>query len=74
MVALAAALASEGLLRALLLTRLQVIGVLLDILDDVLLLDLSLEASKRAFNGLAFLHPDFGQSLTPLLSVSNGAA
>ncbi len=35
---------------------------LLDVLDDVFLLDLPLEAAKRAFDRLAFLDFDFGQS------------
>jgi hypothetical protein len=36
--------------------------MLLDILDDVFLLHLPLEAAKRAFDGLAFLHLDFSQA------------
>jgi hypothetical protein len=39
--------------------------VLLDILDDVFLLYLALETPEGALDRLAFLQPDFGQSLTP---------
>ena len=58
---LAAALARESLLDALLLTRLQIETMLLDILDDVFLLDFSLKAAEGAFDCLAFLQPDLGQ-------------
>ena len=60
-VLLAASLASESLLDALLLTRLQIETMLLDILDDVFLLDFSLKAAEGAFDCLAFLQPDLGQ-------------
>jgi hypothetical protein len=42
-------LASQRLLSSQLLTRLQVKGVSLDLLDNVLLLDLPLEAAKGVF-------------------------
>jgi hypothetical protein len=45
-----------------LLTRLQVIGVPLDLLDDVLLLDLSLEAAKGVFQRFALLKLYFSQT------------
>jgi hypothetical protein len=43
------------LLHPLLLSRLQVEGVSLDLLDDVLLLDLSLEAPKSVFERFPIL-------------------
>ena len=52
----------ERLLRAAPIAGLQVEGVLLDILDDIFLLDLPLEAPKRAFNRFAFLDLDFSQA------------
>jgi hypothetical protein len=36
--------------------------MLLDILDDIFLLHLALEAAKRAFDRFAFLHFDFSQA------------
>jgi hypothetical protein len=36
--------------------------VLLDILDDVFLLDLSLESAEGTFNGLALLNLDFSHA------------
>jgi hypothetical protein len=61
------ALARESFLGALLLTRLQVEGMSLDFLDDVLLLDLALETAQRAFQGFSVLDVDFCQTrLTPL--------
>ena len=62
---LAIALAREGLLRPALVARLQVEGVLLDVLDDVFLLHLPFETAERAFNGLAFLNLYFCQGNTP---------
>ena len=42
----------------------------LDFLDDVLLLDLSLETSQRAFQGFSVLDMDFCQTrLTCLLTI-----
>jgi hypothetical protein len=37
--------------------------VLLDVLDDVFLLNLALEAAECTFDGLAFLNFDFGHEL-----------
>ena len=62
---LAAALARQCLLDAFLLARFQVEGVLLDFLNDVFLLDLSLEPSQRIFDGLAILNPNLCQSIHP---------
>jgi hypothetical protein len=59
---LARPLAGECLLRTALVAGLEIERVLLDVLDDVFLLDLPLEAAKRAFDRLAFLDFDFGQS------------
>ena len=60
-------LARERLFGAAPIARFQVERMLLDILDDIFLLNLPLEAAKRAFNGLAFLHFDFSQAVyTPL--------
>jgi len=56
---LAVALAGERLLGAALVTRLQVEGVLLDILDDVFLLHLPLEAPESALDRLALLNLHF---------------
>src|SRR6185503_13927368 len=44
------------------IARLQIEGMLLDVLDDVFLLHLALEAAKRALNGLAFLNLDFSHA------------
>jgi hypothetical protein len=57
-------LARQGSLDAALLARLQVVGVTLDFLDDVLLLDLPLETAKRILKRLAFLYTNFGQKLS----------
>src|ERR1700690_662146 len=54
-------LAGQGCFDAPLLARLEVIGVTLDLLDDVLLLDLALEAAQRALDGLAVLNGYFRQ-------------
>jgi|EndMetStandDraft_4_1072995.scaffolds.fasta_scaffold67473_2 hypothetical protein len=51
----------QRLLGAATIARLQVEGVLLDILDDIFLLNLPLEAAKRALDRLAFLNFDFSQ-------------
>jgi hypothetical protein len=45
----------QCLLGTALITRLQIEGVLLDVLDDVFLLNLSLKPTEGALNGLAFL-------------------
>ena len=59
---LARTLARERLLGAAAIARLQIEGMLLDILDDIFLLHLPLEAAKRAFDGLAILHFHFSQA------------
>src|SRR5690606_26350181 len=56
---LAVPLARERLLGAALVARLQVEGVLLDVLDDVFLLHFPLEAPESALDGLALLNLDF---------------
>ena len=55
---LSATFLSEGLFRTALVTRFQIIGMFLYILDDVFLLDLSFETAKRAFNRFALLDSD----------------
>jgi hypothetical protein len=52
---LSAALARQRFFHAFLLARLQVKGVTLDLLDNVFLLHLALEATQRVFEGLALL-------------------
>ena len=44
------------------ITRLQIVRMLLDILDDIFLLYLPFEATECAFNGFAFLNLDFSQA------------
>lgn len=58
---LAAPLAGQGLLEAALLARLHVVGVALDLFDDVLLLNFTLESSQRSIEGLAILKDYFSQ-------------
>ena len=61
--------AGQRLLDPFLLTRLQVIGVSLDFLDNVLLLDLTLEAAKGVFQCFTLLKLYFCQKkCTSLLS------
>jgi hypothetical protein len=48
-------LARQGLFDAFLFTRFKVERVFLHILDDIFLLNLTLEASKSAFEGLALI-------------------
>src|SRR5512133_2942175 len=55
---LPAPLAGQGLLRPALVSGLQVEAVLLDVLDDVFLLDLALEAPEGVLDRLALLHLD----------------
>jgi hypothetical protein len=55
-------LACKGCLDAALLTGLQVIGVTLDFLDDVLRLYLPLEPAKRIFQRFAFLYANLSQN------------
>jgi hypothetical protein len=65
---LSAALARQCFFDALLLARFQVKGVALDLLDDVFLLHLALEATQRILEGLALLEPYFCQlNYTPKL-------
>ena len=47
---LAAAFPRQGLLCAAFISRFQIIGMLLDILDDIFLLDFPLEPAKRALD------------------------
>jgi hypothetical protein len=58
-------LASQRSFYAFLLARLQVIGVALDLLDNVFLLDFTLEAAQSILEGLALLKPNFCQTDTP---------
>jgi hypothetical protein len=58
---LAASFASKRFLHPLLLAWLQVKGVTLHFLDDVILLDLPLEAAKRVFEGFSLLSANFRQ-------------
>jgi chaperonin GroES len=62
---LAVALARQGFLGPALFARLQVVGMTLDFLDDVFLLNLALKAAKRAFYGFAVLNDNFRQSNSP---------
>ncbi len=58
---LAIPLARQSCLDAFLLTGLQVVGVTLDFLDDVFLLNLPLEPAKSIFQRLAFLNTNLCQ-------------
>ena len=58
-------LARQGGLDAALLTGLQVVGVTLDFLDDVLRLYLPLEPAQRIFQRFAFLNANLSQNLPP---------
>jgi hypothetical protein len=63
-----AAFARQCFLHALFLAGFQIEGVTLDLLDDVLLLHLALEAAQCIFKGLTFLQSDFCQrNYTPKL-------
>ena len=65
---LTAALSCKRFLYALLFARLQIKGVTLHFLDDVLLLYFSLEAAKRILEGFPLLKSDFSQTdYTPQL-------
>ena len=65
---LAAALASQRFFYALLFARLEVKGVTLNLLNNVLLLDLTLEAAQGVLERLALLNPYFRQPVnTPKL-------
>ena len=61
----AGAFASQGLLDSLLLARLQIESVPLDVLDDVLLQDLSFKALQRAFQAFAIMKLNFSQRNSP---------
>src|SRR5262245_51620074 len=61
---LAIALSRQSLLGPALVPRLQIERVLLDVLDDVFLLNLTLEAAKGALDGLAFLNLDLSHELS----------
>ena len=56
----------QRLFRSAFVPGFQIEGVLLDVLDDVFLLDLSLEAAKRAFDRLTILHLDLSQNFLHL--------
>jgi hypothetical protein len=62
---LAIPLARQSRLYAFLLAGLQVVGVTLDFLDDVLLLYLPLEPAQRIFQRLAFLNANLCQKIPP---------
>jgi hypothetical protein len=62
-------LAGQSRLDAFLLSRLQVEGVTLDVLDDLFLQDLALKALERALQTLAFVNVNFSQR--ELTSASN---
>ena len=65
---LAAALASQRFFYALLFARLEIKGVTLNLLNNVLLLDLTLEAAQGVLERLALLNPYFRQPVnTPKL-------
>src|SRR5436189_27780 len=59
----------QGLLGATAISRFQVEGMLLDILDDIFLLHLPLEPAKRAFDGFAILYFHFSQAVKHPLCV-----
>jgi hypothetical protein len=61
--------AGERLFCAAFLSRLHVITVLLDFLDDVFLLHFALEAAQRTFQGLTFLNSYFRQLVFTVLPV-----
>lgn len=61
----AGALARQRSFDPLFLSRLQVEGMALDFLDDVLLLHLALEAAQSVFQGFTFLQSNFRQTDTP---------
>ncbi len=61
---LAIPLARQGCLDAALFARLQVVGVTLYFLDNVLLLYLALEPAQRILQRLAFLYTNFGQKFS----------
>jgi hypothetical protein len=62
---LTSALASERRLYPFLFAGFQVKGVALDLLDNVFLLYLALEAAQRVLEGFTLLQPNFRQTDTP---------
>ena len=62
---LAIPLASQSCLHAFLFTGLQIVGVTLYFLDDVLLLYLSLEPAQRVLERFAFLNTNLCQNFPP---------
>ena len=65
---LTAPLSRKSLFDSLLFARFQVEGMLLDLFNDVLLLDLSLEAAESILNRFALLYSHFSHALhTPNL-------
>jgi hypothetical protein len=60
---LSIALPGQRLFDPLLFARFQVEGMLLQIFNDVLLLNLALKAAKRALEGFALLNDDFSQEI-----------
>jgi hypothetical protein len=62
---LAVALTCQRFLHPLLFARLEVEAVTLHFLDDVLLLDFTLESAQCILEGFPLLHSYFGQRLTP---------
>jgi hypothetical protein len=63
----AAAFPSQGLLGPAFVSGFHVEAVFLDVLDDIFLLHLTLEAPQGVLDRLAILHPDFGQNSLTLL-------
>lgn len=64
---LACPFSSQGCLDPLFLPRFQIEGVLLNLLDDIFLLNLALEATQRVFEGFTLLKPYFSQPInTPI--------
>lgn len=65
-------LARQRLLQPPFLARLQVIGVFLDLLDDVFLLHLALKAAKGGFESFSVLEKDLSQVyIHPLTSTAS---
>src|SRR5262245_48746542 len=62
---LTVSLAGERLFRAPFVARLEIKGVLLDVLDDVFLLHLALETPQRALDRLTFLKFHLGHRHSP---------
>jgi hypothetical protein len=70
---LAVSLSRQRLLGPTLVAGLQVERVLLDVLDDVFLLNLALEAAESALDRLAFLNLDFSHALIHPLTPFGGS-